>query len=78
MKPMFKNSHKMSQILKTTNSVSHIIKVQYIFSVIDVSVKYKDLRLEIIRETFKDLTGKWDRNFVIYPISSQEDIKLMM
>lgn len=32
-------------------------------------VKYKELRLEVIRETFRDLTGKWDRNFVIYPIS---------
>lgn len=41
-------------------------------------VKYKELRLEIIRETFKDLTSKWDRNFVIYPISGQEDIKLMI
>jgi hypothetical protein len=32
----------------------------------------------VIRETFRDLTGKWDRNFVIFPISGQEDVQLMM
>lgn len=48
------------------------------FNCLEPLVKYKDLRLEIIRETFRDLTGKWDRNFVIFPISGQEDIKLMI
>jgi dephospho-CoA kinase len=41
-------------------------------------VKWKELRLQVIKETFRDLCGKWDRNFVIYPISGQEDIKLMI
>jgi dCMP deaminase len=41
-------------------------------------VKWKELRLRVIKETFRDLCGKWDRNFVIYPISGQEDIKLMI
>jgi len=40
--------------------------------------KYRELREEIIKEVFRELTGKWDRNFVIYPISSYEDIQLMM
>lgn len=41
-------------------------------------VKYRELRGAIIKEVFRELTGKWDRNFVIYPISSYEDIQLMM
>lgn len=60
------------------HSVSHTIKVTYLILSLQTVVKYKDLRLEIIRETFRDLTGKWDRNFVIFPISGQEDIKLMI
>ena len=40
--------------------------------------KHREIRIAIIKEVFRDLTGKWDRNFVIFPISSFEDIQLMM
>ena len=40
--------------------------------------RYRDLRVSIIKEIFRDLTKKWNRNFVIYPLSSCEDIELMM
>lgn len=36
--------------------------------------KYQELRKQIIKEVFRDLTGKWDRNFVVYPLSASEDI----
>jgi hypothetical protein len=40
--------------------------------------KHKELRNQIIKEVFRDLTGKWDRNFVVYPLSASEDIQLML
>ena len=36
--------------------------------------EYKQLRQEIIKETFRDMTGKWNRNFVVYPLSPCDDI----
>jgi len=39
--------------------------------------EYKSLRAEIIREVFRDLTGKWNRHFVVYPLSPCDDIQLM-
>ena len=42
------------------------------------SAAYKSLRKEIIREIFRDLTGKWNRHFVVYPLSPQDDIQLML
>ena len=40
--------------------------------------EFKDLRQNIIREVFRDLTGKWDRNFVIYPLSPCDNFQLML
>ena len=40
--------------------------------------EYKTLRQEIIREVFRDLTGKWNRHFVVYPLSPCDDIKLLL
>jgi len=40
--------------------------------------KYQELRKQIIKEVFRDLTGKWDRHFVVYPLSAAEDIQLML
>lgn len=40
--------------------------------------KYRELRARIIKEVFRDLTGKWDRHFVVYPLSASEDIQLMV
>ena len=40
--------------------------------------KYKDVRKAIIKEVFRDLTGKWDRHFVVFPLSASEDIQLML
>ena len=36
--------------------------------------EFKDVRNQIVKSIFRDLTGKWSRNFVIYPLSSIEDI----
>lgn len=35
------------------------------------------MRQAIIKEVFRDLTGKWNRHFVVYPLSPLDDIKLM-
>ena len=40
--------------------------------------EYKELRQAIIRETFRDLTGKWNRNFVVFPLSPCDDINLLL
>ena len=40
--------------------------------------EYKQLRQEIIKEVFRDLTGKWNRHFVVYPLSPCDDIQLML
>jgi len=40
--------------------------------------EYKDLRQDIIKEVFRDLTGKWNRHFVVYPVSPCDDINLML
>ena len=40
--------------------------------------EYKSLRQAIIKEVFRDLTGKWGRNFVVYPLSPCDDIQLML
>ena len=40
-------------------------------------VDFKKLRQDIIREVFRDLTGKWNRHFVVYPISPCDDIQLL-
>jgi len=39
---------------------------------------FKDLRLNLVKKVFKDVTSQWSRNFVIYPLSSCEDIQIMM
>jgi len=41
-------------------------------------VKFRELRMAIIKEVFRELTGKWDRHFVLYPLSASEDIQLML
>ena len=40
--------------------------------------EYKQLRQTIIKETFRDLTGKWNRHFVVFPLSPCDDIQLML
>ena len=40
--------------------------------------EYKELRQKIIKEVFRDLTGKWTRHFVVYPLSPCDDIQLML
>lgn len=40
-------------------------------------VEFKEIREKIIREVFRDLTSKWDRHFVIYPLSPCDNIALM-
>ena len=65
----------------TIRSVSHIIKVSLPKKLdiqLSLVVKHRELRLKLIKDTFRDLTAQWDRNFVIFPISGYEDIKLMM
>ena len=59
-------------------SASPTTKVSLLNAKLSWVVKYKELRMEVIRETFRDLTGQWNRNFVIYPISGQDDIEVMM
>jgi hypothetical protein len=41
-------------------------------------VAYKELRVALIKEEFKRITSIWDKNFVLYPLSSQEDIQICM
>ena len=41
-------------------------------------VEFKEIREKIIKEVFRDLTSKWDRHFVIYPLSPCDNIKLML
>ena len=41
-------------------------------------VEYKQLRQDLIREVFRDLTGKWARHFVVYPLNPCDDMKLML
>jgi hypothetical protein len=40
--------------------------------------EYKDLRSELVKEVFKQITGDWQNNYVVYPLSSSEDIKIMI
>ncbi len=60
-------------ILSASSTIFVSNKIDYSF--VD---KNRDLRISMVKEVFRDLTGKWDRNFVIFPISSFEDIQLMM
>ena len=39
---------------------------------------YSQLRKIIIKEVFRDLTSKWNRHFVVYPLSPCDDIQLML
>ena len=41
-------------------------------------VEYREIRMQIIKELFKELTVKWNRNFVMYPLSSSEDVQDMV
>ena len=77
---------KMTRGRKTTIMTTSLMLILSALSTIFVSniihesvvVKNRDLRISMVKEVFRDLTGKWDRNFVIFPISSFEDIQLMM
>ena len=40
--------------------------------------EFKSLREAMIKEVFRDLTSKWGRNFVVYPLSPCDDIQLML
>ena len=76
----------MTRGRKTTIMTTSLMLILSALSTIFVSniihesvvVKNRDLRISMVKEVFRDLTGKWDRNFVIFPISSFEDIQLMM
>lgn len=68
----------LTLLLEKINSVVHITRVRTAAHSTISLVKYKALRLQIIKEQFRQCTGRWDRHFVIYPISGYEDICLMM
>jgi 2,4-dienoyl-CoA reductase-like NADH-dependent reductase (Old Yellow Enzyme family) len=36
--------------------------------------EYKEIRIRIIKEVFRDVTSQWDQNFVIFPLSTLEEI----
>jgi hypothetical protein len=40
--------------------------------------KYSKLKNSIIKDLFIELTSKWGRNFVIYPLSICEELQLMI
>lgn len=40
--------------------------------------KYKELRMAVVKDLFKQMTGSYYKNFVIYPLISGEDFLLMM
>ena len=37
--------------------------------------KYRDIRLEIIKDLFRSLTSRWKQDFVIYPLGSTNEIQ---
>lgn len=37
--------------------------------------KYRELRMEIIKDLFRSLTSRWKQNFVIYPLGSTSEIQ---
>ena len=44
------------------------------FCVAFYQAEYKDLRQKIIKQVFKDMSSKWNRNHVIYPLSPCDNI----
>lgn len=68
----------LTLLLENQNFAVHITRVRAAAHSTFPLVKYKALRLQIIKEQFRQCTGRWDRHFVIYPISGYEDICLMM
>lgn len=39
---------------------------------------FLQVRAEIVKEVFKQITSDWQNNYVVYPLSSSEDIKIMI
>jgi len=40
--------------------------------------RFKAIRAQIVRDSFKQMTNKWQTHWVIYPLSSSEDINILM
>lgn len=39
---------------------------------------FKQIRAELVKEVFKQITGDWQSHYVVYPLSSSEDIRIMI
>ena len=70
-----KKGLKTEKAMKKTRtlSVMNIIKVRS-SQVSFVLANYKDIRLKLIKDVLKKVTSHWDQNWVIYPLSSYEEI----
>lgn len=40
--------------------------------------QFLKVRAELVKEVFKQITSDWQHNYVVYPLSSSEDIKIMI
>ena len=51
-----------------------ILSMYVSFKAYDIIEDFKDLRLNLVKKVFKEVTSQWNKHFVIYPLSSCEDI----
>ena len=67
-------SQKAQKIIESVEDI--LSKDQFCFQY--YHKKYKDARMHIIKKLFKSLTSRWRENFVIYPLSSTQEIQFCM
>jgi hypothetical protein len=70
------SEQKHSEEEESANSDDEISDKSFCFSY--YKSKYSKLRNSIIKDLFIELTAKWGRNFVIYPLTAGEDLQLMI
>ncbi len=64
----------VSSITKVSDTTSYMIS-NWVCPFLE---KYKEIRVSLIKEIFRKVTSEWGKYFVLYPLSSREELQIML